>query len=127
VTPTGTVVDEDVEEVAVPGVEGEFGVLPGHAPFLSALKPGVVRYGAGGRDRRVAVSSGFAEVGGERVTLLARTAERAEAIDRGRAETALARAREELRGAGPAAPSDTLERLQAELDRAAARLAALQR
>lgn len=127
VTPERLVMDESVDFVVMPGIEGDFGVLPEHARFLSALCAGVIEYEAGGQRQYLAVSSGFAEVTGERVTLLARTAERAEEIDQARAEAALARAREEMRGAGPAVGRDTHERMQAELDRAAARIAAARR
>jgi F-type H+-transporting ATPase subunit epsilon len=71
VTPKGAVVKTEAEEVYLPGKLGEFGVLSGHIPFLSALKPGVVRYREGTEQRRLAVSSGFAEVGaGNKVLVL---------------------------------------------------------
>ena len=73
VTPRGTVIDESVDDVVAPGTEGEFGVLPGHAPFLAAIREGVVRYQSGGRPHYLAVSTGFAEVAGDHVVLLART------------------------------------------------------
>jgi len=63
VTPKGSVGAADAEEVYLPGKLGEFGILDGHIPFLSALKPGVVRYTAGGTQHRLAVGAGFAEVG----------------------------------------------------------------
>jgi F-type H+-transporting ATPase subunit epsilon len=63
VTPKGSVVAADAEEVYLPGKLGEFGILDGHIPFLSALKPGVVRYTAGGTQHQLAVGAGFAEVG----------------------------------------------------------------
>jgi F-type H+-transporting ATPase subunit epsilon len=127
VTPERLVMDESVDFVVMPGIEGDFGVLPDHTQFLSALRAGVVEFEAGGRRQYLAVSSGFAEVTGERVTLLARTAERADEIDRARAEAALARAREKIQGAGPSAHPDSHERMQAELDRAAARIATVER
>lgn len=72
VTPQGEVVASDVEEVYIPGALGEFGVLPGHVPFLSAVKPGVLRYRGGGAGAgRLAVGSGLAEVGaGDQVIVL---------------------------------------------------------
>jgi F-type H+-transporting ATPase subunit epsilon len=96
VTPERKVVDQSVDSVVLPGIEGEFGVLPGHEAFLSALQPGVVRYRAGSDSSRMAVSTGFAEVTGEHVTLLVRTAELASEIDRDRAEAARDRAQERL-------------------------------
>jgi len=71
VTPRGSVVATDAEEVVLPGKLGEFGVLDGHIPFLSALRPGVIRYREGGAARRLAVGTGFAEVGaGDKVLVL---------------------------------------------------------
>jgi F-type H+-transporting ATPase subunit epsilon len=87
VTPTRAFVETDADSVYAPGSEGEFGVLPGHAPLLAALKPGVVRYTEGGRTRRVAIGGGFAEVSQARVIVLAPTAESPEQIDRTEAET----------------------------------------
>ncbi len=70
VTPIGPVVKSDVEEVILPGKLGEFGVLDGHIPFLSALQPGVVRYRKGSAWERLAIGSGFAEVGASRKVLV---------------------------------------------------------
>ena len=69
VTPTGTAVEVEVDEVTVPGIDGEFGVLPGHTPFLSALKPGVLRYGKGG-EQRLAIGTGLAEVNGKDLVVI---------------------------------------------------------
>ncbi len=119
VTPAGAALETEVDWVVAPGAEGEFGVLPEHETFLAALRPGVVRYSSG--TGRVAVSSGFAEVTGERVTLLVQTAERADRIDRARAEAARRRAEEALRNPTPEAE---LARLRDDLERANARLEA---
>lgn len=82
VTPKGSVVDLTTEEVILPGKLGEFGVLDGHIPFLSALKPGVVSYRAGNEFRRLAIGSGFAEVGaGHKVLVLTDVHARPEDID----------------------------------------------
>jgi F-type H+-transporting ATPase subunit epsilon len=71
VTPRGSVVDIQAEEVVLPGLEGEFGVLDGHIPFLSALRPGVVRYTDQRGTHRLAIGTGFSEVGaGDRVSVL---------------------------------------------------------
>jgi F-type H+-transporting ATPase subunit epsilon len=84
----------DVDEVVLPGVGGEFGVLPGHTPFLAQLQTGTMWYRQG-HDRHVlAVSIGFAEVLPDRVTVLAQVAERAEDLDVARAEEGMARAAE---------------------------------
>lgn len=97
-TPNRLVVSEEVDEVVAPGVRGYFGVLPGHAPFLTSLQSGEVAYRVGREERYLAVSTGFAEVRGDRVILLADNAERPEEIDRERAERARQRAERRLAG-----------------------------
>jgi F-type H+-transporting ATPase subunit beta len=97
-TPTRLVVSETADEVVVPGVDGYFGVLPGHAPLLALVGPGEVVYRAGRSERYLAVSGGFAEVGPGHVTILAETAERPEEIDLLRARTARERAEGRLAG-----------------------------
>ncbi len=91
VTPKGSVVDVEVSEVALPGKLGEFGVLDGHIPFLSALKPGVVRYLEGGEWKQLAIGSGYAEVGASRkVLVLTQSHARPGEIDLGETEKELA-------------------------------------
>lgn len=97
-TPSRLVVSEEVEEVVAPGVQGYFGVLPGHVPFLTSLQSGEVAYRQGRVEQYLAVSGGFAEVRGDRVTILAEYAERPEEIDRERAERARQRAERRLTG-----------------------------
>jgi F-type H+-transporting ATPase subunit epsilon len=96
VTPDQLVLSRPVEYVGAPGLEGEFGVLPGHIPFISALAIGALHYKADGRARHVFVSGGFAEVSDDKVTILAESAEEAESIDFARAETSRKRAEERL-------------------------------
>jgi F-type H+-transporting ATPase subunit epsilon len=96
VTPARAIVHEDVDEVELPGEEGYFGVLPGHAPLLAALKTGQLWYRKGGERTYAFVDGGFAEVVPERVTVLAKVAERAEDIDVQRAEAAKRRAEDAL-------------------------------
>ena len=79
VTPAREVLDAEVEEVYAPGVLGEFGVLPQHATFLTALDTGKLRYRTGGKDHYLEVSGGVCEVLGDTVTILADTAEEATA------------------------------------------------
>ncbi|HET7154504.1 MAG TPA: F0F1 ATP synthase subunit epsilon [Hyphomicrobiaceae bacterium] len=82
VTPERMVLSQDASQVVVPGVEGEFTVLPGHAPVISALRPGVVDATLGdARKIRVFVKGGFAEVDADRVTVLAERALDVEAMD----------------------------------------------
>ena len=97
-TPTRMVVAETVDEVVVPGSEGYFGVLPGHAPLLATLGIGELTYRIGRDERHVAVAGGFAEVRNDKVIVLADTAELPQDIDRARAERARERAEQRLSG-----------------------------
>lgn len=90
VTPERRVLARDVDEVVLPGAFGSFGVLPGHAPLLAALAPGLASVRDGGQSDVMAISGGFAEVGPDKVTVLAETCERVSEIDRERARTRLA-------------------------------------
>jgi F-type H+-transporting ATPase subunit epsilon len=119
-TPTRLVVSGEADEVVVPGVEGSFGVLPGHAPLLSLVGAGEVMYRTGREEHHVAVSGGFAEVGPDHVTILTETAERPEEIDLDRARAARARAEQRLRA--PAGEELDVERALTALGRAQARL-----
>lgn len=96
VTPDHLVLDKEVDYVGAPGLEGEFGILPGHVPFISALSVGGLFYKADGKTRYVFIAGGFAEVSNNRVTILAESAEEAEFIDVARAEHARKRAEERL-------------------------------
>jgi len=96
VTPERAIVHEEVDEVEIPGEEGYFGVLPGHAPLLAALRTGVLWYRKGADKTYAFVDGGFAEVLPDRVSILAQVAERAEDIDVQRAEAAKRRAEERL-------------------------------
>ncbi len=97
-TPIRLVVSEAVDEVVVPGIEGYFGVLPGHAAFLTTLGSGELTYRQGREERYLAVNGGFAEVRNDTVIVLADTSERPEEIDRDRAERARQRAEQRLSG-----------------------------
>lgn len=97
VTPEKEVVNEEVQTVVAPGMNGEFGVLVGHTPFMTALKLGTARYvDAGGIEHCVFISGGFAEALPNKVTILAESAERRCDIDIQRAKSALERAQERL-------------------------------
>ena len=97
-TPTRQVVAETVDEIVIPGSQGYFGVLPGHAPFLTTLGIGELMYRIGRDEHHLAVAGGFAEVRNDKVIVLADTAERPEEIDRARAERARDRAERRLSG-----------------------------
>jgi F-type H+-transporting ATPase subunit epsilon len=98
VTPERQILREKIVEVVVPGLDGELGILPGHAPLITELGIGELRYrtNASANPIPLAIISGFAEVLPDSVTILAETAERAEEIDLARAEAALARAQKRI-------------------------------
>ena len=110
VTPDRVVVSQPVDYIGVPGVEGEFGILPNHIPLLSALSIGALYYRVGDTTEYVFVSGGFAEVSDNKVTLLAESAERAKDIDQARAQAALERARARLES-----QQDNVDMLRAQL------------
>ena len=97
VTPYRKVLSEEVDEITATGALGEFGVLPGHAPFLSSLKIGQFSYRQSGTVLHLAVNWGYFEVESDKVTVLVETAERADEIDLERAKAALVRAEEALK------------------------------
>ena len=123
VTPGKKVFSEDVNFLVAPGAEGELGILPEHAPLITSLNTGLLRVEQEGKKFMVVVTGGFMEVRGSKVTILADTAERAEAIDVARAEAARRRAEERL-----ASKSPEIDVLRAEmaLKRALVRLKAVQ-
>ena len=96
VTPERLLLKEQVDEVEIPGSEGYFGVLPGHTPLLASLAVGEMWYRKGQEKTYLSIAYGFAEVLPDRVTILARLAERADEIDTERAEAARKRAEERL-------------------------------
>jgi len=81
VTPKGTALKVDVDEVTAPSVTGEFGVLPGHLPLLAALHTGLVTYRQGTENKRCAVGRGFAEAGPDRMVILTERYAEREQID----------------------------------------------
>ncbi|MDP8229080.1 MAG: F0F1 ATP synthase subunit epsilon [Candidatus Electryoneaceae bacterium] len=92
VTPFGTKEEYDVRHLRAPGTQGDFGVLPGHIPFMTTLRVGAVTLDTVDGSFEWATSGGYAEVLDDRVTILAETAERADSIDLQRAEEAKKRA-----------------------------------
>ena len=111
VSPEKLLLSEDVEMVVVPGAEGDFGVLIGHASLISALRPGVIDTYAGTKvEKRIFVAGGFAEVTGERCTVLAEEAMPVEDIDQSEADARITSAREAL-----AQAENDLARGQAEI------------
>lgn len=121
VTPKGSPITVEVDEVTAPGVRGEFGVLPGHTPFVSALRPGVIRWKQkGGKVGVMAVGSGYAEVSGkDRIIILSQHALPADSIDVAAAQKDLEEADRALKDASGASRDDLdLKRAwaQAQLD-----------
>jgi F-type H+-transporting ATPase subunit epsilon len=102
VTAERIVFDGDVDMVVAPGIEGQLGILPHHAPLMTALTIGeLVLQKKGEEDTIMAIGGGFMEVGPHHVTVLADSAERAEEIDEGRAEAARRRAEATMSQARP--------------------------
>ncbi len=99
VTPDQVVLSTEVDYVGAPGVDGEFGVLAGHIPLLTALSIGTLVYRIGNKDNLAFVAGGFAEVADNKISILAQSAELAENIDAERAEKAKARAEQRLQQA----------------------------
>jgi F-type H+-transporting ATPase subunit epsilon len=97
VTPQGLVYSEDVDEVAARGSEGEFGVLPGHVQFVTTLNIGMLIGRKGTESIYFFVNWGYAEVGPEKILVLADSAEKSDEIDVERAEEAMKRAQERMK------------------------------
>lgn len=101
VAPERLLISDEVEMVVVPGAEGDFGVLPGHTPFISTVRPGVISvYENGAIGRRVFVSGGFSEVTSERCTVLADEAISLDEVDRRAAESRMQAAQQAVDDAG---------------------------
>jgi F-type H+-transporting ATPase subunit epsilon len=114
VTPDRSLIREEVDEVVVPGTEGELGILPGHTPLLSTLKIGELWYRRGQDKHYLAIAFGFVEVLPDRVTVLADVGERAQEIDVQRAERARERAEQRL----AQAPQPHLSQVDLDIERA---------
>ena len=121
VTPEKVMVSQDVDIVVAPGSLGEFGVLEGHVPFLTGILPGEIRYTSGGQTEHLAVTTGFAEVSKDRVSVLVDAAEMAQEIDLDRARESMERARQRLEKERGVQDVDFI-RAEAALKRAIARI-----
>ena len=97
VTPYKQVLSEEVDELTLPGLIGELGILPGHTPLLTTLRVGELSYRMGGKQHHVAVNWGYVEIDEDAVTVLVDTAEKSDEIDLARAKAALGRAEEALK------------------------------
>ena len=122
VTPKGAIVSEEVDIITAPGFAGEFGVLANHAPFLSTIKIGTLRYKKGGTEEELMVSGGFCEVSNNKITFLVESAERGHEIDVDRALQAKERAEKRLLQAREQKEKIDRTRAEAAMQRALARL-----
>src|SRR5580698_5092923 len=120
VTPEKKVVDTTAEEVQIPGKNGYLGVLPGHAPLITELSVGEISFHSQGKEERLAVAWGFAEVLPDKVTILAESAERPAEIDVARARQAKERAEQRLASGDSTVDVeralDSLQRAESRLD-----------
>lgn len=120
ITPERKVYEDDVDMVIAPGSEGYLGILPHHAPLLTALGPGEFRVKKGGIEEVLVVFGGFMDVRGDKVVVLTEAAESADEIDVQRAQAARQRAHEAL-AAGPMSAAEEA-RARAALQRALVRV-----
>jgi F-type H+-transporting ATPase subunit epsilon len=98
VTPEAKTYSDDVDSVVIPGIDGELGVLPLHAPVMTLLEPGELRVLKGGQELRLAVGEGFVEITAEKVSVLTDMAVKESDIDESAAEEAIRRAEQAMTG-----------------------------
>ncbi|TSA06925.1 MAG: F0F1 ATP synthase subunit epsilon [Deltaproteobacteria bacterium] len=122
ITPSRMVVSEEVDMVVAPGEWGEFGALPNHAAYLTAIKLGELRYKVGNKTEYVIVSGGFAEIVADRATFLVTAAEKAHEVDIARAMKAKERAEQRLQAVAAKREAFDVARAEAALQRAIWRL-----
>lgn len=119
--------EDDVEMVVAPGIDGELGLMPRHAPLVTQLQAGTLRYRSGGDERFLTILGGFLQVMQDTVTVLADGSERSDEIDVERAERARAEALRELEEARVGGDDATVIRARLALLRALARIRTAQR
>ncbi len=112
VTPEARVYSDTIDTVVIPTTSGEIGVLPGHIPLLTQVAAGALRVTKGTATTLLAVSGGFAQIAGDKVSVLAQSAIEAEKIDEQAAENAMKRAAEELAKGTSSLPPAEIERLE---------------
>ena len=113
VSPERLVFSGEVEQVDVPGAEGDFGVLAGHAPMVTTLRPGILTVHSAGGAQRIVVLGGFAEVSAQGLTVLADTADAIETCDRGMITARMSALEERI---AKTEPGSELDRLITRLD-----------
>lgn len=124
VSPEREMFNGEVDHVVVPGSEGEFGVMPNHAPVMSVIKPGALRVIDGGVERRIFVNGGFADVTPEGLTVLAEEAIEIADIDAAELDLQLKNAQEDLRDANSDEKREAAQRALTRLEMMKAALAA---
>jgi F-type H+-transporting ATPase subunit epsilon len=120
VTPEARVYSDTVDTVVIPTIEGEIGILPGHIPLLTQVGAGELRVLKNGKTELLAVGNGFAEIDGDKVSILAESAISEEKIDADAVEKAMQRAQDALRG------KESLEAAEIERLESVIRLAVVQ-
>ena len=122
VTPEKKFFSGEVENVYLPGTEGELGILPGHVPLVTGLAAGELRYATGGQVEELAIGAGFVEVTQEKVTVLTDLAVTDAGIDEARVEEAMRRAEEELSKIDHSENTEEVAALQAAIAKSMAQL-----
>lgn len=122
VTPEKKVFSDTVENVYLPGEDGELGILEHHAALVTTLKPGELRYQKGGQTVHLAVGSGFAEVTEQKVVVLTDNALGESEIDEAKAEAAMQRAEDALKSLDHAVDAEEVAHLQAVIAKSLAQL-----
>ena len=122
VTPEKKFFSGEVENVYLPGTEGELGILPGHVPLVTGINPGELRYSVGGQVEELAIGAGFVEVTQEKVTVLTDLAVTDAEIDEAKVEEAMRRAEESLTKIDHSQNSEEVAALQAAIAKSMAQL-----
>jgi F-type H+-transporting ATPase subunit epsilon len=122
VTPEARIFSDEVDSVVLPGAEGEMGVLPAHAPLVTTLQIGELRYTKGGKTMELAVGEGLVEVNGSTTRVLTDMAIDADAIDEKAAQEALDRAKQALENLKPGEQQEEVAATMAMIQRATAQL-----
>lgn len=122
VTPEKKIFSDTVANVYLPGADGEMGILPAHSALVTALAPGELRYEKDGKVTALAIGSGFAEVTQEKVSVLTDMALGDDQIDEAKAEEAMKRAEEQIKGLDHSVDAEEVAHLQAIIAKSLAQL-----
>ena len=122
VTPEKKFFSGEVDNVYLPGTEGELGILPGHVPLVTGIEPGELRYAVNGQVEELAIGAGFLEVSQEKVTVLTDLAVTDTEIDEAKVEEAMQRAEESLSKIDQSANAEEVAALQGEIAKSMAQL-----